>query len=457
MVGAILEPLTSQAFRIPMVVLALLGAVLLAWRRPRRLLAANCALLGGWLVVRGLDLAQGWVLLTSLVLFGLQERHRRRWQEPRRSLRPEGEVFRSGLVPGAIAAAAVLVLPAFVPELPPTPPVEGSHPLGALPFAERRARLHDAAPHGGLIWPLPSEAIFWGDVAGHDLYPRVETLDARFLGAEVRGLRKLPGTTLQGAFSLHSAISRFRRVPDPPALERLRAAARATALALAEVAPRARDGLPEAELARQLEEAMARRGCERGSFPPIVASGGSVGTGHGSGNRGKLVNGSGVVIDIGCRVDGYVSDFTRTLPVGGTFSPTLRPVYEGVLEAQRAAEAACRAGVLLGRRPDGRRRDGGPRSLEEIAREVLRRELGRDSMGHALGHTVGLFVHDVRTGGPLQPGMVITLEPGDYGPTAGVRIEDTYLVTQTGCERLTEGFPADPERIEAAMQAAPTR
>ena len=169
-----------------------------------------------------------------------------------------------------------------------------------------------------------------------------------------------------------------------------------------------------------------------------MASGASVGEGHGSGNRGTLTNGTLAVVDVGCTVDGYVSDFTRTLPVGGRFSPALRPIYEGVLAAQRAAEVACRPGVSL----VPRRTEGG-QSLDGIAREVLKRELGHDRMGHALGHTVGLWVHDVRTGGPLQPGMVITLEPGDYGPTAGVRIEDTYLVTETGCERLTEGFPAE--------------
>jgi Xaa-Pro aminopeptidase len=260
----------------------------------------------------------------------------------------------------------------------------------------------------------------------------------------------MPGTDLRGAISLHPTVARFRRVPDPPALARLRAAARATAEAVAEVAPRARDDLPEAELARLIEEAMERRGCHRGSFPPIAASGGSVGTGHGSGNRGTLVNGTLVVVDVGCRVDGYVSDFTRTLPVGGRFSPGHRAMYEGVLSAQRAAEKACRPGVFLGSRGSGT-----DTSLEKIARAELKRTLGRDTMGHSLGHTVGMFVHDVLVLGPLQPGMVITIEPGAYSSTEGLRIEDTYVVTETGCERLTEGFPADPDRVEAAMQVVP--
>ena len=448
-VAGILAALIWRPLSLVVVVLGTLLAALGAWRRPRRLLAVVCALLGGWLVVQALDLARGWVLLAAAVLFGLQELHRRRWQEPRPVRRPLGPAFVAALLAAGGTATAVLVLPSLTPELPLAADVRAAGPgLAPLPYEERRARVLEAAPHGGLVWPLPSEAILW-DVGGdRALYPWVANLDARFLGVEVRGLRRMPGTDLRGAFSLHPTIARLRRLPDAPALARLRAAARATALAVAEVAPRARDDLPEAELARLIEEAMERRGCHRGSFPPIVASGGSVGTGHGAGNRGKLVNGTLVVIDVGCRVDGYVSDFTRTLPVGGRFSPGHRPMYEGVLSAQRVAEKACGPGAFL-----GPRRSGTEKSLEKIARDELKRTLGRDTMGHGLGHTVGLFVHDVLIGGPLQPGMVITLEPGAYGSTEGLRVEDTYLVTETGCERLTEGFPADAEQIEAVMQA----
>ena len=449
-VAGILVPLLWQPARIPAGVVGLLLAALAAWRRPRRLLGIVCALWGAWLMVQALDVARGWVLLAAAVLLGLQELHRRRWQDPRWVPPSPGATVLGTFGTAAVAAVGVLLLPVLARDLPPVPTASVPDPRGLapLPFEERRAQLARMAPHGGLVWPLPSEAIVW-DVGGdRTLYPRFENLDARFVGAEVRGLRRMPGTDLHGMFSLHSTIAKLRRVPDAPALARLREAAQATAQAVAEVAPRARDDLPEAELARLIEEAMERRGCHRGSFPPIVASGGSVGTGHGSGNRGKLVNGTLVVIDVGCRVDGYVSDFTRTLPVGGRFSPGHRNMYEGVLSAQRAAEKACGPGAFL-----GPRRSGTERSLERIARDELKRTLGLDTMGHGLGHTVGLFVHDVLIGGPLQSGMVVTIEPGAYSATEGLRVEDTYLVTDTGCERLTEGFPADPEQIEAAMQA----
>ena len=446
-VAGIVAPLFWQRAHTIVLVLGILLAALGAWRRPRRLLAVVCALVGGWLVVQGLELARGWVVLTSAALFGLQELHRRRWQEPRPVRQPRRPALLGGLAAALIAAAGVLVLPAVVGELPRAPVAATVRPeLTPLPFEERRIRLREAAPHGGLVWPLPSESLLWDGDVDRDLYPRVENLDARFLGAEVRGLRRLPGTDLRGMFSLHPAMVRLRRVPDPPALARLRMAARATALALAEVAPRARDDLPEAELARLIEEAMERRGCAPGAFPPIVASGASVGDGHGSGNRGRLVNGALVVVDVGCRVDGYVSDFTRTLPVGGRFAPRTLRVYQAVLEAQQAAERACGPGAFLG----ARAKDGA-RSLERIAREVITRQLGHDPMKHALGHTVGLFVHDVPIGGPLQPGMVITLEPGAYLADMGARIEDMFLVTETGCQRLTDGFPAGVSEVEALM------
>ena len=218
--GLIVAPLLLQPIRAPVLVVAVVVAALAAWRRPRRLLALNCALLGGWLVVQGLGLARGWVVLTAAALFGLQELHRLRWQEPRRGRRPELHVALAALGTAALSAAGVLLLPALVRDLPAAPAIAASHalePLEPLPFAERRARLHDAASHGGLVWPLPSEAILWGRDADPGLYPRVETLDARFLGAEIHFIRRLPGTDLHGAFSLHRAIATLRRVPDAPA------------------------------------------------------------------------------------------------------------------------------------------------------------------------------------------------------------------------------------------------
>lgn len=154
-----------------------------------------------------------------------------------------------------------------------------------------------------------------------------------------------------------------------------------------------------------------------------------------------------MVVDVGCSVHHYASDFTRTFPVGGHFSAESRRNYEAVYAAQQAALAACRPGAILsGKAP------GSEPSLDAIAHRVLQERLGEKAYTHGLGHGVGLFVHDVGTEGPLQPGMVLTLEPGLYLPgKLGIRIEDTYRVTETGCTPLTTGLPADPDAVEAFL------
>ena len=155
-----------------------------------------------------------------------------------------------------------------------------------------------------------------------------------------------------------------------------------------------------------------------------------------------------VVADIGCSIDHYASDFTRTLPVSKAFTPRQKQLYEGVLAAQSAALANCKPGEFL-------TRSGDQESMEKAARAALKAHApdGEAHMDHSLGHTVGLFVHDVRLPGPLAEGNVITIEPGTYlQGELGIRIEDTFLVTKSGCERITEGFPAEPAAIEAAMK-----
>ena len=145
--------------------------------------------------------------------------------------------------------------------------------------------------------------------------------------------------------------------------------------------------------------------------------------------------------DVGCYSAHYASDFTRTLPVSGKFTATQRGLYQAVYHAQQAAVRACKPGVEL-------------KELDTTAREIIRARGLQDHNPFGIGHTVGLFVHDVGGRAPLAPGMVITIEPGLYRKgELGIRIEDTYLVTEKGCEALTEGFPADPDSIERLMSA----
>ena len=295
---------------------------------------------------------------------------------------------------------------------PPFPGSTGPGDLPPLPYAARREALQAAAPHGGLVWPLPSEAIFWSEPSlDRALFPRVDNLDALFLGASPRRLYRLPGTTLLGALSLHGPIARQRLIHDPAAIARLRAAAQATVAALADVLPKLKAGVPELEIERAVTAGMSAHGCGRESFPLIAASGPSAFEPHGSGNQGVLAAGSLLVLDIGCYWDHYASDYTRTLPVGGHFTPRQQQLYQAVLAAQTAAAAACKPGVSLG----GTATPGEPKTLNQLARDALKERAPdhQDHMSHGLGHTVGLFVHDVTgRGSVLEPGMVVTIEPG---------------------------------------------
>lgn len=157
-------------------------------------------------------------------------------------------------------------------------------------------------------------------------------------------------------------------------------------------------------------------------------------------------------MDIGCSVDRYAADFTRTLPVGGRFTPEARQLYSAVLAAQREALASCEPGMRLA----GTAGKGEEPTLEDLTRSSLA-DAGVDSKyPHGVGHTVGLFVHDTMSEprARLAPNMVITLEPGLYlKGKLGIRIEDTYFVTDAGCVPLTTGFPADPDVIEALMKS----
>src|SRR5262249_38848394 len=149
-------------------------------------------------------------------------------------------------------------------------------------------------------------------------------------------------------------------------------------------------------------------------------------------------------------------DITRTIPANGHFTPRQKEVYEIVLGAQNAVLAALKPGMILGR--------GAGNSLFQIAFNYINthgsdkegRTLGRYFI-HGLGHHIGLNVHDAGDpNSPLEPGMVVTVEPGIYIPeeNLGVRIEDDALITETGYKLLTQRLPRTVSEIEAIMAAA---
>jgi Xaa-Pro aminopeptidase len=213
-----------------------------------------------------------------------------------------------------------------------------------------------------------------------------------------------------------------------------------------------RPGLFEYQIAARMTEIHEWGGCEREAYAPIVGAGFNSTVLHYSALDSEIKDGDLVVIDVGGEYGGYAADITRTLPANGRFTPRQREIYQVVLGAQNAAIAAVKPGAVLFGRGD---------SLQGIVTDYINSH-GEDRQGRPLGryyphgvsHHLGLDVHDPgeRTR-RLEPGMVITIEPGIYIPeeNLGVRIEDDVLVTPDGHRLLTARLPRTPEEIETIM------
>ena len=217
-----------------------------------------------------------------------------------------------------------------------------------------------------------------------------------------------------------------------------------------------RPGLWEYQVATKMVEVHGMGGSEAEGYAPIVGAGFNSTVLHYDKLSRKIEDGDIVVLDVGAQYSGYSADITRTLPANGKFSPRQREIYEIVLGAQNAAMAALKPGMNLCK--------SGDKSLYKISLDYINSH-GRDQHGnklgayyiHGLGHHIGLDVHDPGAYcKPLEPGMVVTMEPGIYIPeeNLGVRIEDDVLITESGYELLSKRLPRDPAEIEKVMADA---
>jgi Xaa-Pro aminopeptidase len=257
-----------------------------------------------------------------------------------------------------------------------------------------------------------------------------------FTIAEKKRLAKVrpSGVTLKDAPSI---VERARMVKDGDELDRIRAAVKLGAKLFERALQVLRPGIKEVEVAAEMELTARRGGAEEMSFSTIIASGARSALPHGRASEQAIAPGAFVVCDFGVILSGYCSDQTRTVWVGAARDEA-RGTYEAVKEAQQAAIDAVRPGIAVG-------------EVDAAARKVLRKAgLGR-YFTHSTGHGVGLEIHEIPRVADgqkeiLQPGMVITIEPGVYFPGKwGVRIEDMVVVTSGGCEVLTptsKGFLA---------------
>jgi Xaa-Pro aminopeptidase len=227
-------------------------------------------------------------------------------------------------------------------------------------------------------------------------------------------------------------VAQLRRIKDSHELVKLEKAGVLGSAGFDYVCSILKEGISEEEVAAQLEIFWRQHGGKGVAFDPIIAFGANGSMPHYRAGKDRLKHGQPVLIDIGVTLDHYHSDMTRTVFIGEP-PPKIKEIYAIVLEAQKRAIASCKPGITVGH-------------LDATARDYITEKGYGDFFTHSLGHGIGLDVHEfpiLRNKPPMQsvvlePGMVITIEPGIYVPgEGGVRIEDTVVVTPSGCKDLT--------------------
>ena len=216
---------------------------------------------------------------------------------------------------------------------------------------------------------------------------------------------------------------------DKGEIKKIKKAISITDRVFSEILDFIKPGVRELELSAEMEYRMKRYGSSTPYFETIVASGKRAALPHGVASSKKIREKEFVTMDFGAVFDGYTADMTRTVVVGKA-NRRQKQVYNTVLRAQKRAISKARSKIKAC-------------DLDKTAREVIKKAGYGKYFGHGLGHGIGLQIHDnpavnSTNQQTLEPGMVVTIEPGIYIPNwGGVRIEDDALITQRGCEILT--------------------
>jgi Xaa-Pro aminopeptidase len=272
----------------------------------------------------------------------------------------------------------------------------------------------------------------------------------------------------------HATLHEMRLIKADDEVALLRKAAQIAAAAHRAAMTATEPGRHEYEIQAELEYVMRRSGAIGPSYGSIVGGGFNATILHYHENSDTLNAGDLLLIDAGAEVEYYASDITRTFPVSGAFTPAQREVYDLVLKAQLAAIDAAKPGNRFQDVHNAAVRvlvEGlvALKVLDGDIDDLIAKEAYKPYYMHKTSHWLGMDVHDVglykvdgewRT---LEPGMVLTVEPGLYfGEDVpheaaryrgiGIRIEDDVLITPTGCDVLTRDVPKDAEAIEALMQ-----
>ena len=278
----------------------------------------------------------------------------------------------------------------------------------------------------------------------------------------------VPGELVDLGYFLHES----RLIKRAPELKIMRKAAAISAEAHRRAMVQCKPGLFEYEIEAELEYVFRKGGAQYPAYPSIVATGANACVLHYIQNSDRLRKGDLLLIDAGAEIDCYCADITRTFPVSGKFSGRQRAVYDIVLEAQLAAIDRVKPGADFNAPHEAAVRTiaAGLKDLKLLRGSldsIIERGSYRKFFVHRTSHWLGMDVHDVgeyRVNDAwrmLEPGMVLTIEPGIYIPAKhgypkewqgiGIRIEDDVLVTRNGPEVLTDEAPKTPEAIEALM------
>lgn len=252
--------------------------------------------------------------------------------------------------------------------------------------------------------------------------------------------------------TLHHFVSELRIIKDEYEIDQIKNAIMLTKLGLEEVMKTLKPKLYEYQIESTFNHTIMMNGADGNAFETIAASGGNAVILHYVENECKIEKDSMILLDLGAQYHQYASDITRTYPASGKFTERQKEIYEIVLKTNKEVQAIMKPGLSF-------------LKLTEKSKEIITSELKRIGLiekdeevqkyyYHGVGHYMGLDTHDLGSRDlKLQPGMVITCEPGIYiaEENIGIRIEDDILITEEGNINLSAGIIKEVDEIEAFM------
>jgi len=270
-----------------------------------------------------------------------------------------------------------------------------------------------------------------------------------FLEKEIQKILKqnYPGLKILKAATL---VNRLRQVKSPEEIDLTRKSIEITGEGIERAMKACKPGIWEYELQAEVEYGIIHNGAERTAFRCIIGAGKNSLSPHYDDNNCQALTGEVVVMDVGAVYHNYSADITRTIPVSGKFTDEQKLLYETVLKTHKELIAMIKPGISYAK-------------IDEVARKLLVDAGYEPYILHGVTHPIGLDVHDVQSSRILEPGMIITIEPGLYIPESdsilgagfrgtGIRIEDDVLVTKDGCEVLSNKIPKEVAEIERIMK-----